>query len=232
MKFDLIKYMSDRLQDEANDFQGSGPVITISRLFGCPAKAVAKDLSENLTAKAMARGVKGVEWKYLTKEIMHESAKELEMDPSKIKYVFDYEKKGLIDDILSAHSNKYYKSDRKIRNTVAKVIRNMAREGQVVIVGRGGVAITRDIPRSLHINLEAPLDWRTVRIAEKYDKSFEEAEKMIHDIDKKRKQFREYFEGKNTDYTQFDITFNCMTLSTKEISSIIIKAVEERSLLK
>jgi cytidylate kinase len=48
----------------------------------------------------------------------------------------------------------------------------------------------------LHINLEAPLDWRIVRIAEKYDKSFEEAEKIIVDVDRKRKQFREYFEGK------------------------------------
>lgn len=232
MKFDLIKYMADRLQDEANDFQESGPVITISRLFGCPAKTIAKELSENLTAKAIARGIKGVEWEYITKEIMHESARELEMDPAKIKYVFDYEKKSVIDDILSAHSNKYYKSDRKIRNTVAKVIRNMAREGQVIIVGRGGVAITHDIPRSLHINLEAPLEWRVVRIAEKYDKSFEEAEKMIRDTDKNRKEFREYFEGKNTDYTQFDITFNCMTLSTKEISSIILRAIEERNLLK
>lgn len=232
MKVELLKYMSDRLQEDINDFEESGPVITISRLFGCPAKIVAKNLSEKLTSKALAKGFKGVDWGYVTKEIMSESAKELEMDPSKIKYVFDYEKKGLIDEIVSAHSSKYYKSDRKIRNTIAKVIRNMAHEGKVVIVGRGGVAITRDIPRSLHINLEAPLEWRTLRISEKLGKSFEETEKLIYDTDKKRKQFREYFEGKDTDYTQFDMTFNCMTLTTDEIVAIITKAVEERKLLK
>lgn len=232
MKFDLIKYMSDRLQEGNDEYAESGPVITISRLYGCPSKVIAKDLTERLNAKALAKGLKGVDWSFLTKEIMNESAKELEMDPSKIKYVFDYEKKGLLDDIFAAHSNKYYKSDRKIRNTIAKVIRNRAREGQVVIVGRGGVAITRDIPRSLHINLEAPKDWRVIRISEANNISFEEAEKIITDIDKKRKDFREYFEGKNTDYTQFDITFNCMTLSTKEITSIILKAMEERKLLK
>ena len=232
MKVDLLKYMSDRLQEDINDIEESGPVITISRLYGCPAKIISKDLSERLTSKALAKGIKGAEWSYVTKEIMSESAKELEMDPSKIKYVFDYEKKGLVDDIVSAHSSKYYKSDRKIRNTIARVIRNMAREGRVIIVGRGGVAITRDIPRSLHINLEAPLEWRVLRISEKFEKTFEEAEKLIHDIDKKRKQFREYFEGKDTDYTQFDITINCMTLSTDEIVAIIIKAVEERKLLK
>jgi len=232
MKFDLLKYMSDRLNDDFDDIKEAGPVITISRLYGCPSKPIAKELSERLTAKAIAQGLKGVEWSFITKEIMNESAKELEMHPSKIKYVFDYEKKGLIDDILSSHSNKYYKSDRKIRNTIAKVIRNMAREGHVVIVGRGGVAITHDIPRSLHINLEAPLEWRKIRIAESCNLSLEQAEKAIYETDKNRKEFREYFEGKNTDYTQFDITINCMTLSIKEITSIIMKAVEERKLLK
>jgi cytidylate kinase len=224
--------MSDRLQDETDEYEEAGPVITISRLYGCPAKIIAKNVSDELNMKAKVKGYNDLNWSYVTKEIMSESAKELEMDPSKIKYVFDYKKKGLVDEIVAAHSSKYYKSDRAIRKTIARVIRNMAREGHVIIVGRGGVAITRDIPRSLHINLEAPLDWRIVRIAEKYDKSFEEAEKIIVDVDRKRKQFREYFEGKNTDYTQFDITFNCMTLSTDEITSIIIRAIEERNLFK
>jgi cytidylate kinase len=220
------------LQDETDEYEEAGPVITISRLYGCPAKIIAKNVSDELNMKAKVKGYNDLNWSYVTKEIMSESAKELEMDPSKIKYVFDYKKKGLVDEIVAAHSSKYYKSDRAIRKTIARVIRNMAREGHVIIVGRGGVAITRDIPRSLHINLEAPLDWRIVRIAEKYDKSFEEAEKIIVDVDRKRKQFREYFEGKNTDYTQFDITFNCMTLSTDEITSIIIRAIEERNLFK
>jgi len=229
MKVDLHKYLSDRLHKGEKSFKEAGPVITLSRQYGCPAKNIAKKLSEELTRKMEIRGNKEIQWKYVTKEIMSESAKELKVDPSKIKYVFDYKQKGIIDDILSAQLNKYYKSDRKIRNTIARVIRNMAYFGHVIIVGRGGVAITRDIPRSLHINLEAPLDWRVLRIAEKENLSFEEAEKTIIDIDKKRKQFREYFEGKNTDYTWFDITFDCMTMSIDEIVKIILKAVEVRN---
>ncbi|MBA7538757.1 Cytidylate kinase [subsurface metagenome] len=144
---------------------------------------------------------------------------------------FDYEQKGIIDDILAAHLSKYYKSDRKIRSTVAKVIRNIACEGYTVIVGRGGVALTRDISHSLHVNIEAPMEWRVLRVSEKHSLSLEEAEKYAKDIDKKRKQFREYFEGKNTDYTQFDLTFNCMTLSIEEIVKIILKAIEVRKFI-
>ena len=231
MKVDLLRYMSTRLQEECGNIGRPGPVITISRLYGCPAKKVAKKLIEELTEKMLVKGYKKIQWKMITKEIMSESAKELDLDPSKIKYVFDYEQKGIIDDILAAHLSKYYKSDRKIRGTVSKVIRNIACEGYAVIVGRGGVAITRDILQSLHINLEAPMEWRVLRVSEKHDLSIEQAEKYAHDIDKKRKQFRDYFEGKNTDYTQFDLTFNCMTLSIDEIVKIILKAVEVRKLI-
>ncbi|MBN1599065.1 MAG: cytidylate kinase-like family protein [Bacteroidales bacterium] len=223
--------MSGRLQDDSDKANNPGPVITISRQYGCPSRRIARDLTERLTEKMIVKGYENIRWKIITKEIMSDSARELEVDPAKIKYIFDYEQKGIIDDILSAHLYKYYKSDRAIRSTVGRVIRNIAEEGYAVIVGRGGVAITHDIPRSLHINLEAPLEWRTLRVSEKHDISLEEAEKYAKDIDRKRKQFREYFEGKNTDYTWFDLTFNCMTLTIDEIVQIILKAIDVRKLL-
>ena len=108
-------------------------------------------LAEELSRKMFVKG-KEVKWKYVTKEIMAESARALEVDPEKIKYVFDYQQKSMLDDILSAQFNKYYKSERKIRNTIGKVIRNMAQEGHVIIVGRGGVAITHDIPKVIAYN--------------------------------------------------------------------------------
>ena len=231
MKVDLLRYMSNRLTEECANQGRPGPVITISRLYGCPAKKVAKKLIEDLTEKMSVKGYKQTHWRLITKEIMSESARELDVDPAHIKYVFDYEQKGFMDDIFSAQLSKYYKSDRKIRNTVGKVIRNIACEGYAVIVGRGGVAITRDIPLSLQVNLEAPLEWRVLRISEKNNISLEEAEKLTNSVDKKRKQFREYFEGKDTDYTQFDLTFNTMTLSVDEIVKIIMKAVDVRNLI-
>ncbi|MBN2611024.1 MAG: cytidylate kinase-like family protein [Bacteroidales bacterium] len=230
MKVDLLKYMSDRLQEDCGKAKEPGPVITISREYGCPAKKLAQKLTEELTRKMYVKG-KDTEWKYITKEIMSESAKELELDPSKIQYVFKYEHKSILDDVIAAHSTKYYKSDRKIRNTIARVIRNIGCEGHVIIVGRAGVVITHDIPKSLHINLEAPLEWRVLRTSTKHNISLEEAEQYALDIDRKRRQFREFFEGKNTDYTRFDLSFNCMTLSVDEMVSIILKAVEVRKLI-
>jgi cytidylate kinase len=227
MNIDLLKYMSDRIHEEGGHFREAGPVITLSREYGCPSKIIACRLAEELTRKANAKG-REIKWKYITKEIMAESARALQVDPEKIKYVFQYEQKSMIDGILSAQFNKYYISERKIRNTVAKVVRNMAYEGNVIIVGRGGVSITHDIPNSLHIMLEAPMEWRTLRVSENYHVTQEEARKTAFEIDKKRKEFREYFQGKNSDYTRFDLTFNCMTFSIEEIVQIILKSAEVR----
>lgn len=230
MHLDLLKYASDRIQQESERGMEAGPVITLSREYGCPAKIVAGRLAEELTRKMFVKG-KDVKWKFVTKEIMAESAKALEIDPEKIKYVFEYEQKSTLDAIISAQFNKYYKSERKIMNTVAKVIRNMAFEGNVIIVGRGGVAITHDIPKSLHVNLEAPMEWRIMRISETYKISPDEAKKTAIDIDRKRREFREYFQGKGTDYTRFDLSINSMSFTIEEIVHIILRAAEIKKLV-
>ena len=119
----------------------------------------------------------------------------------------------------------------KIRATIAKVIRNFANEGNAIIVGRGGVAITRDIPKSLHIFLEAPLEWRALRTAEKHKLTIDQARHYAQTIDKKRGQFRDYFQGKGNDYTRFDLKINCMTLEIDEIIAIIVGAIRARKMI-
>lgn len=230
MNINLTNYLNNRAQDEYGKMSEPGPVITLAREYGCPAKVVARQLAEDLTRKMQVKGIP-VSWRFITKEIIAESARELEVDSSKIKYVFDYEQKSVMDEILSAQLTKYYKSDRKIRDTIAKVIRNIACEGNVIIVGRGGVSIVHDISKSLHIMLNAPIEWRSLRISEKFDMTQEAARLECIDYDKKRQLFRDYFQGKNTDYTQFDLSINCMTLSVDEIVKIIIKAAEVKKLL-
>ncbi len=135
MKIDLSKYMTERYQDSMLKQEYEGPVITIARDFGCPGRKITSRLCNQLNQLKNSKS-KSIPWRWISKEIMAESARELEMDPADIKYVFQYEKKTVFDDILSSQSRKYYKSDRKIRKTVAQVIRNIASEGNVVIIGR------------------------------------------------------------------------------------------------
>jgi len=214
---------------EPKKTENPGPVITISRETGCPAERIAKQLALSLNKRKES---KSPHWKCVSKEILKESAKELELNPSQIKYVFDFEQRGAWDDIMSSFSTKYYKSDRKIRKTIAEVIRTIAEQGNVIIIGRGSVAITRDMPNAFHVNLEAPLDWRTEMIAIKYNMKPDEARQFAIETDKNRMKFRESFYGRSTDYTRFDVTYNCMTFTDDEIIKSITSLLLIRGMIK
>jgi len=230
MKIDLSKYLDNWYKEDPAKNIFPGPVVTLSREVGCPAKKIAADLSEKLNTLKKKHS-KDHPWRWIDKEIMMESAKELQVDSSQIQHVFDYKKRGILEDLLLAQSKDYYKSDMKIRTTIAKVIRNFANASNAIIVGRGGVAITRDIPRSLHIYLEAPLEWRALRVADKYNFTIDQARSYSQNIDKKRSGFRDFFQGKGNDYTRFDIKLNCMTLEPNELIDIIIGAMRTHSMI-
>ena len=230
MKIDLTNYLKDRYQEMQSSQAFPGPVVTIAREVGCPSKGLASCLIDKLN-NSNYKFSKKIPWRWISKEILEESAKDLGVDLAEIQYVFDYKTHGILEDLLLSHSKKFYKSDRKIRDTVAKVIRNFADEGNAVIVGRGGVAITHDIPKSLHIKLEAPLEWRALRTSEKQNISLEQAKKYCLEIDKKREEFRNFFQGKGNDYTRFDMIFNCMTIDPREISEIIFETLKIRKII-
>jgi cytidylate kinase len=230
MQSNLINYLSERYQKGVVEKKQPGPVITFSREAGCPAKKIAEKLSVLLNGIAEAKGKEAL-WHWISKDIMLESAKQLDLNPSDIEYVFNYEDRTLIHDILLSHSSKYYKSDRIIKKTIAHVIRTLADRGNVIVIGRGGIAITRDMERSFHVHFEAPLEWRAIMIAEKFNISQEEAVRYAQHIDQKREEFRNFFEGKKTDYTWFDMKINCMTLSVDEIAQVLAKAIELRKLV-
>ena len=75
------------------------------------------------------------------------------------------------------------------------------------------------------------MEWRTMRISETYKITPEEAKKTAVDIDRKRREFREYFQGKGTDYTRFDLTINSMSFTIEEIVHMILKAAEIKKLI-
>lgn len=227
MKIDLVQYLTDRYHERHVSNSDPGPVITIARQTGCPGKKVAQQLTDILNQR-FQKNYKP--WKWVGKEIFDEAAKELELPSDEVQKVFK-EKRSIVDEILSSQSQKFYKNDRTVRKTIGQVIRSMANDGNVIIVGRGGVALTRDMQRSLHIYLEAPLQWRAAVISEKQCCTQAEALKYVKEIDKRREQYREYYEGKNTDYTWFDLHFNCMTIKVEEIVETIVKMMEIRKLI-
>jgi cytidylate kinase len=224
------KYFSEILNESKPKITESGPYISISRDFGCMANIIADKLSKELTARVKKTGKK-TEWKWINKVILEESAKTLQLNPAKIEYVFHSQRKTVMDEIVSAMSTRYYKSDRKIRNTIIEVIRSIAKTGHIIIVGRGGVAFSKDNPRSLHIKLTAPIEWRVERISLNYNKTKEEALKYILETDLERKYLIDSFMGFDSDDSIFDLVFNRKTMNDDEIVSSVLNIMELKNLV-
>jgi cytidylate kinase len=206
-----------------------GPVITISRAYGCPGKIVAQDLAFNLNKRLV--GTHAKHWKWISKEILDESARELKLNKYTIREAVHANKKGVMDDLIISLANKFYPSDAKVKKTLADVIRGFAKEGNVIIVGRAGVSLTRSIKNSLHIRLQAPVEWRIKIVSERQNISVDEARRKLLEIDYKRNHLREYYEGMKPDDSIFDIIFNYQTMNEEEILECIIKVMELKKMI-
>ena len=83
MKIDLKEYLQnrDRFNSEKNR---PGPVITISRQFGCEGTLVARKLIQHLNDYPHNYQEP---WKYISKEVLYDSAKELSLSPNEVMEV-------------------------------------------------------------------------------------------------------------------------------------------------
>jgi len=227
---DLKKYLLERDSKKDESFISPKPVITISREYGCSAKIIAGLLNQRLNSIYELSGKKTV-WQWINKEILSESARELNVDIKRIKHIFESEEQGFFGELIKSHTERYYTSDKKIKQAINKVIRNFIDEGHVIVVGRGAVSIAKNHPKSLHIMLQAPFEWRVAEVSKFRNISIEKIIPYAKEMDQKRKIFRDYFLEKESDCSLFDISLNRMTLSNEEIIDVIIAVMEKKKLV-
>lgn len=225
MENSLLNYMNKRFGEispvRRKESHIAGPVITISRQVGCGGVKIAHNLAEALNEFVICK-----KWQVISKEVLHESARQLELDPRKVNRLFTPDEHSTFDEILEAFNAKMYKSDRMILKTVKEVIKGFAVDGCCIIVGRAGHIIAKDIEHSLHVRLEAPLYWRIEKIASRNNISTDEAIKFISETEKKRETFRKHYLNKKHPEEMFDLVINVSRFKPENIVKIIKSAVE------
>ncbi|MCG8580694.1 MAG: cytidylate kinase-like family protein [Bacteroidales bacterium] len=229
----FLKYMTNREGKQEKPRTSSkqpGPVITISREYGCHGKRIAEKLAEILTAKSEASG-ENKTWRWISKEILDESAKELNLSSALVKELSDYKHRSFFKDLALFFSEDFYPGDATIKNTIAKYIHDEAEQGYVIVVGRAGEAITKNIDRSFHVKLEAPLEWRAEVVSVEENMTVPEARKECQVQDKRRAMFRDYFERGKKDIDFFDAILNCKALSDDEILELLVIISETRGFI-
>jgi len=227
----LMVYLNKRLRKNDNKYMSAntqpGPVICISREVGCGGVNIAKLLAAEFDKQSIVK-----KWKVLSKEILEESARELDMAPEKLKSYLKEGNRTLLDDILSAFSEKRFKSDRKINKTLIDLISSFANDGHCIIVGRAGHIIARDIEKSLFVKLTAPLDWRIKQIMEKNNVNMRAAVDFIEKTEKERQNFIKHIAGESNIDTVFDLTINLSRINVSELIAIIRFAAHTKGFLE
>ncbi len=218
----ILDYIKEKINsDNALNASNVPRVITISREYGCPGIPIANAVSNALTA------TNKTEWSVIDKQIINQAAEEFDIPARLIDQIAKSNPKGIFEELFLAFSDIHLPSDIKIKKTIARIIRTVALHGNVVILGRGGAVIARDLEKSLHVHLHASVKWRVPRV-KNLEKITSDAEAVgrINLVDNERIFLKNYFAGENLGANVFDVGFNCEYLTEDQIVQSILKLAQ------
>ena len=221
------KYIEKRNKNKAEFTKEPGPVITISREYGCSGRNFAMHLAEKINS------IKNInhDWTWINKEVFVGTAEALNLKKEKILHIFEGKSISTVDSIILSGDENYYKSDRIIQEKIIEIVRAFAESGNVIIIGLASAIITRDIEKSLHIRLHAPFEWRVKNTAKEKNISLRDTIKHAIKIDQNRKNLKKIFKNKKAYKELFDISFNVMTMPQDEIIDTVISVMKGRKMV-
>jgi cytidylate kinase len=102
------------------------------------------------------------------------------------------------------------------------------KKGNVVIVGRGGMAALQNKPDILHVRIDAPLALRVKRLMEHEGLAQEDAQKKIRERDLSDVGWiKRYFGLDSHEPTLFDLIISTAKFSPEDAADMIIQALDK-----
>jgi len=187
------------------------PDIVISRDPGSGGRVIAKKIADKLN------------WKLLDKHILRELAQELHI-PEKEFAKIDEHSRNWLADTFNLIFNPNYVSDMLYLKHLKSLLMKHAREGEVVIVGRGANHI---IPadKCLRVRITAPFSTRVRNTMHHENKTNEEASRWVRYVENKRNCFIKQYFGKDPYAPEdFDLVVNTEHLNLNQGRDLIIGA--------
>lgn len=199
-------------------------VITISRELGSEGDKIADLLCQEL-------GYCRVD-KDMLSQIAREAGVDAEAVLAKEKAVLS--KPRLISGDLTAlytkDPNAFEKKsaldDQTYTRIVHETMEEFARQGNGVIVGRGGQMILRDWPGALHVRLYAPLEVRVQRVVQRFNISEAQARRRVTQSDEQRRQYIRHMHNNASwkDLKYYHLAINTGDISPEVAAQIILLA--------
>ena len=115
--------------------------------------------------------------------------------------------------------------DARFFQVICDILQDLAKEGNVVLMGRGSNLVLKDFPGALHVGIVAPLDFRIETAMRRDGTDRETAEKYIADEERARiSYFKRHFKAHPDDPILYHMMVNPGTLGIESSANLIVQA--------
>ena len=119
-------------------------------------------------------------------------------------------------------------NDKAFIEATTSVVTDLAKAGDVVIIGRGANMILADVPGVVHIGMWAPLDVRVQTAMEREHFGRQEAEKYVAELEEARVTFfRKFFKVNPYDPSLYHMMLNMGMMQHDIAAGVITHTVEQ-----
>ncbi|MBI5629891.1 MAG: cytidylate kinase-like family protein [Elusimicrobia bacterium] len=220
------------LEAEAAALKGRGEpgrprraFITISRQSGAGGRSLAEALLAEMEkdARPMFHG-----WHIFDNELCEAVASDPKLSVI-AESLIDERFRGWVEDYL-AQSLAGLSSQLAVFRKIFKTIRGLVAGGNVVIVGRAGACVTRDIPGGTHVRLAAPMELRLSALMRRYGLEKAEAERKMESLEASRSRLvKTYFARDINDPLLYHAVFNAGATPPAGLARVIIAMAAEQA---
>jgi cytidylate kinase len=197
------------------------PCITVSRQTGAGSKPVCEKLIQIMDDYSEPEGVK---WAYFDRNLIEKVLEDHNLPQQISEFMHEGKYKHLnavVYELLGLKPAEW-----TIIQKTTDTILQLARMGNVVIVGRGANIITSKLKNTFHVRLIASLEKRVEHIKSLMNMSEKEALNYIKKEDENRKQYiKSYFHADVDDPLLYHMTVNTDLLTHKGTAYLIAEAV-------
>ncbi len=201
----------------------AGPFLTISREFGSEDPTLYPLLIQKLNIALPHQRA----WLSYDRELVEKVAADHDL-AAPLVATLDQESHSWLDDLrkgLSVHLSSEPLDAFAIYRRVAQTVRALAKSGRVILVGRGGAFIARDMSHGVQVRLVAPTEIRVAAIARCQGISLDDARQQVAMRDEAQLAF--YYRHWPT-VAAADIltaTFNTARIDTETLADTIVSLV-------
>jgi cytidylate kinase len=218
------KYLREHLK--LNPDQTGFPFVTISRESGAGGHTLAREIirhMEQSTTEAWGHG-----WEVFDYRLCLLLAQDPELNvplESLLREEYQSSFQQTLFDILTGHNDQH-----KLQKRIFEVIRILALIGRVVIVGRAGNLVTRDLRSGVHLRLVAPQALRVKQMMELMDTDAVTAQAEMEKQDHERAQMvRDYFNRDIANPHDYDCTWNVGGVPPAFVAATTARMIAEKA---